>query len=183
MIRLSERDTEGLRAELLNLRQKRNPLILNLKKLEDDLTNAQTEEEYDRLTADVKSAQEDLASVLRRIKELEEVEDKDPSRAKRRKREEAEIEEHGFTMVDHGDTQYNKRYNPRLNREQLFKILKDSGLAEKIPDETHHIIKIMDNFFVAVEDHKVLTFKYEPSYYYKHNRKPPKYTLPIEVGK
>jgi len=181
MIKLSSRDsgTDDLRAMLLKLRQTRNPLILKLKKLKTDLENAQTEEDYDRLISEIKTTQEDLAPVLAKIKELEDIEDRDPARAERRRRENAEIKEHGFTLVEHGDTQYNKRYDPHLNREQLFELLKKSGLGNKIPDETHHIIKIMDNFFVAVEDYKVLTFKYEPKYFFDHKRNPPKYTLPL----
>jgi len=167
MIILSSRDSILLRENLLSLRRQRNQLDEKIERLK-NFSNPQ----------DIESLQEQLNYVEYQIKEGENAEDKlDPSRFDRRKREESEIRTLGFTMVEHGEHKYNQRFNPQMDRTNLMKMMYDLGLGSKIPNRRHHIIKLMDNFYVAVEDFKVVTFKYEKHYYDYYRGNPPKVDL------
>jgi hypothetical protein len=167
MIILSSRDSMILRENLLSLRRQRNQLEEKIERLK-NVSNPKYIEELE----------ESLNYIEYQIKEGEDAEDRlDPSRVDRRKREQSEIRMLGFTMVEHGEHQYNQRFSPQMDRTSLMKFLYDLGLGQKIPNRRHHIIKLMNNFHVAVEDFKVLTFKYDDQYYNHYHGNPPKVDL------
>jgi len=177
-MKLSARDnTLELRKELLDLRMKRNKLEDSIDDLNSALTTASPERK-DSLMMSLKNLQIEHSDVVRDIQQDEDREDSiDPSRIARREREKREIQMIGFTLVEHGERQYNSRFDPPKDRWSLLKMLSDSGLASKITNHRHHIIKISDNFWVAVEDYKVLTFRYDMWYYKKYKGNPPKFDL------
>lgn len=180
MIILSSRDTTNLlRKQLLDLRMRRNHLGNSIDSMQDMIRRDPADKEYkDLLSSQLLEQQSELDRVLEEINSKENQEDVlDPTRPERRKREKEEIRMLGFTLVDHGESQYNNRYEPQLDRTSLLKMLFDLGLASKIPNYRHHIIKLKDNFHVAVEDYKVLTFRYNDSYYKYYRGAPPKVDL------
>ena len=170
IIVLSSRDELGaLRKSLLDLRMHRNNLHEEIEKMNERI-NTVDEQTKRNMLIDIQDKQQKLDDILAQIQTKENEEDRlDPTRPARREREKNEIRLLGFTMVDHGEKQYNDRFNPPKDRTSLLKFLYDLGLPQKMPKNyRHHIIKLADNFYVAVEDYKVLTFRYDNWYYKKY---------------
>jgi len=172
-------DFRQIRNLLLELRMKRNNVIYKMRDLRDGISSANTEEAYDKLNIDLKSLEDSYLDFVRQIKQNEMMEDLSPERAQRRVVEEREIKEFGFSLVEHADERYNERFLPYMTRSQLFEFLKNLNLKDKIRDEAHEIIKLKPNFWVAVEDFKVITFRFDKKYYDEFNGNPPKIDLKL----
>lgn len=184
-IRLSLRDPESIRRDLESLRVMRNRNEQKVEKLRESAKTMTNMVQRQRAEQEAQKLDDDNNWTVYKIQQLEQEEDAaDPVRAERRKKEKKDIENWGFAVVQHAETQYNERFEPHLDHLQLMKLLKKLNLKEKIKSHWHDIIQLMDNFWVAVEDRKVITFRWDDSYYnsgmaagYKN---PPKYKLPIE---
>lgn len=183
IIKISSRDPSSIRKELESLRVLRNRTEQRIERLKEAVNTMSDKVQKQRTERETQKLDEENDWTVYKIQQLEQEEDaSDPARAERRKKENKEIANWGFTIVQHADTQYNERFEPFLNHEQLMKLLQKLNLKNKIKSHWHDIIKLMDNFWVAVEDRKVITFRWDDSYYnagagYKN---PPKYKLPIE---
>ena len=178
MIRISFREFEWILKTLETLRVHRRHLHERRHALEYLLAGAKNQEQASKIHIEISKIDEELARITTQIRKHEDLEDKSvPGRAERRKIENEEIRTIGFSVPQHAQLRYNERFTPYLTREQLVEVLKKMGLSSKIKGEDHEIIKLADNFHVAVEDHKVITFRFNNDYYKKYNGNPPKFEL------
>jgi len=156
--------------KLKSLRRRRYFTEENIKTSKGRLKLAKSEEEYDAISDHIKILELDAAEIADQIDDLE-------GSTSWRAEQIEEIKNYGFSISSHAVIQYNERFEPQLNREQLMSLLKQLGLGKKIDGNTHQLIQLKQNFRVAIEHGVVTTFKYDDNYY--HGPQTPKFDLGV----